>query len=250
VQAVCGGATSAYVNGANFTTSVPAGCTDTYEANETHATARLVSPGTYLAKICSATDRDWYKFTTPAGQPKVRITLGTLPLDYDVELYSSTNSTTPIASSTNGGTTSETINYNAGTGVATYYVRVFGYNNVFHTTSQYTLGIFTSATNFTRQGGPVQHVAKDAITVTEDHMEVWPNPASQNLFVNYLTNMESTGTLTLMDLAGHMVMKREMVLNTGANTIDLNISELADGMYVVRMQTPTAVLNAKVQVMR
>src|SRR6185436_3833911 len=109
-----------------------AACTDSYEANETFAAAKTIAVNTnILAKICAASDVDWFKFTTLSTATKVKVTLTTLPADYDLFLYNSSN--VLIASSVNSGTASETIIYNATT-AATYYVKVLGYNGAFSTT--------------------------------------------------------------------------------------------------------------------
>ncbi|MBL0017142.1 MAG: T9SS type A sorting domain-containing protein [Bacteroidetes bacterium] len=249
VQAVCSGGNSAYVAGANFTTSA-ATCTDSYEANETSATAKTITRNTnVLAKICTATDIDWFTFTTLSTAPKVKITLTTLPADYDVYLYAS-NGTTLLGSSTNGSTTSEAIIYNTSTVAATYRIKVVGYNGAFNTATSYTLRAGTQAANWTRMSGPQQTVAKEGVDVLVDEMQVWPNPTSQNLFVNYLATTEGAATMTIMDLSGRILVNRSVDLIAGANTIDVNMDALADGMYIVRMQTATTSRNAKVQVMR
>ncbi|HEX2899745.1 MAG TPA: GEVED domain-containing protein, partial [Bacteroidia bacterium] len=248
VQAVCGGSSGAYVAGSNFTTST-VGCTDNYEANETSATAKTIPTNTNIpAKICTATDIDWYTFNSTPLSPKVKITLTTLPADFDVYLYAS-NGTTLLGSGTNGGTTSEAIIYNTPTAAATYRVKVVGYNGAFSTTTNYTIRAGIQASNWTRMSGPTQTVAKEGIDVMEDEMQVWPNPTSQNLFVNYLSTTEGAATMTIMDLSGRILVNRPVSLIAGANTIDVNLEALADGMYIVRMQTATNTRNAKVQVM-
>ena len=48
---------------------------DSYEANDSFGTARAVSPGTYIARICPGTDEDWFRFDAAQGQ-SIRLTLG------------------------------------------------------------------------------------------------------------------------------------------------------------------------------
>lgn len=249
VQAVCSGSTSSYVAGTNFTTSAGS-CPDAYETNETAATAKSISTNTTItAKIATATDIDWFKFNTTSGAPKVKITLTNLPYDYDVVLYNSTG-TTQLGISQQGGTASETIIYNTPTTGATYTVKVYGFSGAFDNSLCYSLRASTSLTNFTRMSEGGLSVAKDPIVVDEDRMEVYPNPVAQNLFVNYLTNAEGAANVMIMDLSGHILVHRPMSLVSGANTMDLDISNLANGLYIVRVQTSTQTRNAKVQVMK
>lgn len=248
VQAVCSGANSSYVAGTNFTTS-SAACTDSYESNETAAAAKTIAVNTnILAKICSATDVDWFKFTTTSTNPKVKITLTTLPADYDVYLYNSTGATL-LGSSENGGTSSEQIVYNA-TAAATYTVRVIGYNGASSTTVNYTLRASTQATNWRIDPNFMEPVTpKDLSAIGGDELRVYPNPVAQNLFLNFTTLGEGAATVTMMDLSGRILHSMPMSLVPGSNVMDLSVADLADGMYIVRLQTANGVFNSKVQVL-
>ncbi|MGB7604857.1 MAG: pre-peptidase C-terminal domain-containing protein, partial [Lutisporaceae bacterium] len=101
----------------------------------TAAYGPLTSATTYNSYIYSSTDIDYYHFTTGATGT-ISVTLGNLPYDYDLYLYNSAG--TQVASSLNGGTTSETITYNS-TAVGKYYVKVIGYSGVYSTSVAYAL---------------------------------------------------------------------------------------------------------------
>lgn len=121
---------------------VAQGCPDIQEPNNTQATAGTIALATnYNALIATNTDNDYYKFTVAAGS-SITVSLTTLPFDYDVQLLNSAG--TVIGSSTNGGTTSETITYN-NAAAGTYTVRVFGYNGAFSATLCYTLRVTSTA---------------------------------------------------------------------------------------------------------
>ncbi len=146
VKTTCSNGTSAFSAAANFTTQavVSTGCTDNYESNNTSATSKVIPINTAItAKIGTATDIDWFTFTTTAAQPKFRIDLTNLPLDYDIELY---KNGVLIAYSQNDGTLAELITNNA-TSAATYKVKVYAYYGDFSNTNCYTLKVQTSSTN-------------------------------------------------------------------------------------------------------
>lgn len=111
-------------------------CTDTFEPNDssTQAYGPLTRGSSYSSKICSSTDVDWYKITV-ASAGTITLTL-TVPStnDYDMELYTSMW----VKGSYNGTGASESISYYAST-PGTYYIRVYGFNGSFNTTSSYTL---------------------------------------------------------------------------------------------------------------
>ena len=127
VQTVCAGATSAFTASATFTTSSATGCSDTYEANNTSATATAIASNTNIsALINSTTDVDWYSFTTTTPNTNIKVALSALPADYDVSLYNS--ALTLLGSSANTGTTAEQIISNTAT-AGTYYIKVNGFNS-------------------------------------------------------------------------------------------------------------------------
>ena len=115
---------------------------DTYEPNDTTATAYAIESGTtYNSYIYTSSDVDYYKLTT-TGSGTIAVSLSNLPKDYDLYLYNSSG--TQVASSTNGSTTSESISYSAAAG--TYYIKVIGYSSAYSTTQAYALrATFTSS---------------------------------------------------------------------------------------------------------
>lgn len=247
VQAVCGGGASAYVAGTNFTTSSP-GCTDAYETNETSGTAAIIAVNSDIsAKICTATDIDWFKFTTTASSPKVKITLTNLPADYDVKLYN--NSLSQIGISQNAGTNPETITYNGSSSGTTYYVHVYGYNGVYNTSTSYVLRASTRSSNWRDAGEPEPTVEKDLSGITEDVLHIYPNPVAQKLFLNYTTLVEGDADISVLDLSGRICYAQATLLNPGSNIVELNVADLSNGMYLVRVHTSSGTRNAKVQVM-
>ena len=126
VQAVCAGGSSSYTTSISFTTAAVSGCSDAWESNNTSGTAKTIAVNTNIQGIIgSSTDSDWFKFTNTTAASRIRINLTNLAADYDVRLYRGTS--TQVGISQNGGTTAEQIILNTTT-VATYYVRVYGYN--------------------------------------------------------------------------------------------------------------------------
>ncbi|MCC3160576.1 N-acetylmuramoyl-L-alanine amidase [Hymenobacter sp. 15J16-1T3B] len=119
------------------------GCpTDSYESNGTLSTAPAIGVNVNnTAYICPAGDVDWYRFTSSSTNNNLKITLTNVPVDYDMELYNAAG--TLLYSSTQPGTTAETITYN-GAPAATYYVKVYGYNNN-TSTAAYTLRVSTQS---------------------------------------------------------------------------------------------------------
>ncbi|MGB6047350.1 MAG: M12 family metallo-peptidase [Flavobacteriales bacterium] len=142
VLSECGSEMSTYSSIATFTTVAP--CPDAMEPNDTRGTAGPISvPGSVNALIAVAGDQDYYSFSL-ASTGDITLNLSGLAGDYDLQLLESSG--TVVASSYNGGTTSEYIGYpNAVAG--TYFARVYGYSGAFSATQCYTLTVYVSGQN-------------------------------------------------------------------------------------------------------
>lgn len=230
VQAVCSSSSSAYSGAITFTTT-GGGCTDTWESNNSSSTAKTIGVNTDIqALISSTTDIDWFKFNNTSSQPRIRINLTNLPADYDIRLYRGT--TTLIATAQLGGTSSEQIIHNTST-VATYYLRVYGYNGAYSTTQCYNLRANISATNW-REG-----VLDDAIELepveASGLMGVYPNPATDKVMIDYLANGEGVIQMQLFDAMGRQVVMAQESTVEGPATYGLPLPALSNGMYVLHI---------------
>jgi len=114
------------------------------EPNNTFSTACLIVTGA-TSYIWPASEQDWFKFNVPASSASrtIVINLTSIPSteNYDISLYSPTN--TSVASSTNLGSTNETIAYQLPNGaVGEYRILVFPKTaSDFHQTDSYVLDV-------------------------------------------------------------------------------------------------------------
>ncbi len=244
VQAVCSSGTSAYVAGANFTTSAATGttCTDTYESNNSKSTAKTIAKNTDIsALIGTSTDVDWFTFTTTSSDMKVKINLSNLAGDYDVKLY---KSSTLVATSQNSGTTAEQIIYNA-TSTGTYYVYVYGYSGAFSASQCYTLRASTSSTNFVRLSSGA---AEDNVE-TPVSFNVYPNPVRDIANVELTAGeKEESYTLSVFDITGRQVTSQQGLNNKENRMVQVDCSGLSNGMYIVRIESGNAVEARRIMV--
>ena len=132
-------------NGTGGTGGAGNACTDNYESNNTSSAAKAIAVNTSItAKIGTANDVDWFSFATTSANPKIKISLSNLPLDYDVFLY---RNNVLVGSSENDGINAEQIILNNGA-VGTYKMKVIGYNSVFSASNCYQLKARISNANF------------------------------------------------------------------------------------------------------
>lgn len=235
VQTVCASGSSAFSSSATFTTLSASACTDNYESNNTASAAKTAPLNSnFNGLITPSTDVDWFKIVTTSSATRVKVDLTTLPADYDMVLYKS-NGTTKLATSANGGTTSETLKYNATT-AGTYYLKVYGYNGATSATSCYTLRVSTSASNFRTDGS--NDGAVEAMEVTaEPALKLFPNPASDKLNAEFISNTAGAVTFTVYNLSGQRVLTTVSEATEGYNTQSINTATLSNGVYVLEITT-------------
>ncbi|MFN5415505.1 MAG: GEVED domain-containing protein [Flavobacteriia bacterium] len=233
VRTNCTSGASAYTVGTNFaTTAATTGCTDSYESNETLATAKLISTGSNLtAKIGSSTDVDWFKFANTSTLKNIKVTVTNLPADYDLYMYNSAG--TLLYKSENGNTTSEAITYNNAP-VATYYIKIVGYNGANNANSCYTFRATRSSTALKDSDGDEEIISTTKID--ETIFSVMPNPSVDGKFVFNLSN-DFTGTVNVVvyDEAGRIVIQNE--INKGETFLKeaIDLSDKNKGMYIVKV---------------
>jgi hypothetical protein len=233
VRTTCSSGTSAYTTGTNFTTlAATSTCSDTYESNNTLSAAKTIAVNTNIpALIGTSTDIDWFKFTNTSTQKNIRVTLSNLPADYDLRLYNSAG--TLLYSSENGGTTSESITYNNAP-VATYYIRVRGYNGAFSSSACYRVNAGISSTAFKLDmSGEYGEEANESLETT---ISLFPNPSTDGRFTCHMTS-ELTGTVKMQvfDAAGRVIETRTMDKTEQFMKVDIDLSNNERGMYYVKL---------------
>jgi len=76
-------------------------------------------------------------------------------------------------------------------------------------------------------------------------VKIFPNPANDNLYVNFSNTVPDTYSCTLLDAAGKLVWAADV--NTATrNTLSVNTSTLAEGVYVVSVKNEQATYQQKV----
>ncbi|MBL7772854.1 MAG: T9SS type A sorting domain-containing protein [Chitinophagaceae bacterium] len=228
VSTNCASGSSAYSAASSFTTSAPAGsCSNNYESNNTRATAATIPINTNISSMIGSNgDKDYFKITTTTAQPKLQVTLTTLPFDYDMRLYNASG--TLIASSVASGTTNEIIKYNTATVGSTYYIYVYGYNGAFSATQCYTLNASTSATNWRLDGSENSLSDKTDLTI-------YPNPVSDKLTVQYFATAGTHTSGIVYNSIGQRVVTTQEEAIEGENKLTINTRELKNGIYILEL---------------
>ena len=73
--------------------------------------------------------------------------------------------------------------------------------------------------------------------ITIDGM--FPNPATTVVNLMKSSPVKDKLTMTVVDMSGRTMMQRSMNVETGSNTLPVDVSGLAGGTYMVRMISST-----------
>lgn len=243
VQTVCSSGSSSFTSSTNFTTTGGGGsCSDTYESNNTSSTAKTISVGvTHQALIGSSTDVDWFKFTTSSPNTKIKVSLTSLPADYDVKLYNASVSQKGV--SENGGTTDEQIIWNTN-GAGTRYIQVYGWSGAMSTTDCYDLLVQTSSSSWKTDGSE---------TVLGDSYDnailgIVPNPVVSGtaMYVHYFSVQEDNNVqIVITDVLGNVMQVSNAAAVYGENMLEVNTQNLTSGMYILQISNGKSRYNEK-----
>lgn len=206
------------------------GCTDVYESNNTRSAAKTIGVNTAItAMIGTATDVDYFKFTTTTSAPKIKVNLSSLPGDYDLYLYNASG--TQIASSANSGTTAEQIIYNTATAGATYYIRVKGYNSAYSATQCYNLLVSTSGVNYKTSNTETIETKAPEITFIAA-----PNPTNGKVSIELTGAVYGEYMLQIYDQTGRIVVSESGdKADNNPFVISTDLSAYQSGMYFIRL---------------
>ncbi|MEO5674368.1 MAG: GEVED domain-containing protein [Chitinophagales bacterium] len=232
----------------DYTLSISSGgggtCSNTPEPNNTKGTAAAIAVDVdLLSQITPATDQDWYSFANTSNSKNIKVTLGTLPGDYDIKLYNPSG--TNVVTSQNGGTSSETMIYNTST-VGTYKIKVYSYNNLASSSTLcYTLHVYTGANPFRLAEGE-----QDASSSGKSEISVFPNPGFDNVTVQFSSEAKEDAVLNVYNLVGQKMFSTSLLALEGINAFNLDVNNYSKGNYIVEVINENGILRSQFVVMK
>ena len=143
--------------------------------------------------------------------------------------------------------------YNANSNPPTLYQRFDIYNmpvGIYNVDFRKMKINFVSDNYDQRDGFELSYYAIDAV---EDHsgledISVYPNPATDDLYMSFSLTESATVRCRLTDLAGRTISVESFAADAGTNLHTLNVASLAPGFYILEMSTPMGKSIRKVMV--
>ncbi|HYV90360.1 MAG TPA: T9SS type A sorting domain-containing protein [Chitinophagales bacterium] len=237
VQTTCsGGSTSSFSASANFTTLSSNPCTETFEPNGTKNTAASISVGVDISsQISISGDIDWYSFTNTTGASNIKVTLTTLPANYNETLHNSSNA--QVAVSKKSGTQDESMIFNTSV-IGTYKIKVVGANGEFSNTQCYTLHVYTSSTPFKLGDG-------FPLALSDNTLKVYPNPNAGVMTLEYISNADAMIQVRIFDITGKLLVDEQQQIVEGANVLHPDLTKLVSGAYFIEVSNGNDISRGK-----
>ena len=79
---------------------------------------------------------------------------------------------------------------------------------------------------------------------------VFPNPANHMTRINLNSGLQQNASLEILSADGKRVLQQNIFLETGANNIDVDISNMDNGLHYIRVQTATDIKTEKLLIIK
>jgi hypothetical protein len=75
------------------------------------------------------------------------------------------------------------------------------------------------------------------IPAVSDGILIYPNPTNGNFILSFTGNDNSESSIRIFNLAGQVVLEKQVTSSTGLNTINFDFSTYSQGMYILELAT-------------
>ena len=91
----------------------------------------------------------------------------------------------------------------------------------------------------TKSAGPCTYFEACKSTLELDDLEVFPNPANQNITIRFSMSQGTNGKISLINVSGALVKTiiPERSFDAGLNSFDVNLSDISPGVYLISIAT-------------
>jgi len=211
----------------------------------------LTALGTCTTALNTAPGK-WHTFTSPTSQVVTLTTCNATGFDTKLGVFSGTCSNLTCIAGNDDATCTfsglrSTVTFTA-TGGVTYLIYVTGFGTA---TGAYVLSATCVSTLAGEVTTPQIHEELQTVSNELNVGELFPNPvANTNVSVKINSPEAANARVNIFDNMGRAVRTIETELYAGANTVELNLDQLATGTYFVAIQVGKETVRRKLLIMR
>ena len=75
---------------------------------------------------------------------------------------------------------------------------------------------------------------------------IYPNPSRDIFNISFIVTKKQNLTISILDLLGEYVMKKQIVQFTGEYKEQVNLGSYSNGFYFLKIESPNEVINKKI----
>lgn len=144
--------------------------------------------------------------------------------------------------------------YGAGTTIPAgqgFYVHTSGSNPTL--TIPESAKTSSNSSNFLRTGSFSNTTSKTPVKPGNNNtalskLNVYPNPSNGIMNITFDNYNSSECVVMIKDMTGKTVYSENRSLNSGSNTLDLSVTDLQKGLYILEIQTAEGLVNSKIAI--
>ena len=87
-------------------------------------------------------------------------------------------------------------------------------------------------------------------TSSPRNVNIFPNPAQDNLVIEINTNLFKELKVEVLNLLGQTILQKDFSLDPGINTQQINLTDLQNGLYMIKLQSGKAIFTQKLVIKR
>jgi Metallo-peptidase family M12/Secretion system C-terminal sorting domain len=176
----------------------------------------------------------------------VYVYLFNLPADYDLQLFDSYGNL--VSTSNTSGNGDEYVYYPYAYDYV-YYARVYSSYGDYNASQCYS--VFNYSTYYDWGGGYAPNVNQEEIVDGQDQtVRVFPNPAYDNVNVNIPAFDLGNTEVVIFDQLGNQVFQKTIGASKTSSIQMFDISNFANGMYLMQIVQDKRIVNQKINVLR
>jgi chitodextrinase len=103
------------------------------------------------------------------------------------------------------------------------------------TAQRWKFNLVSTGTTSARMSDRTALTIEEPGAVSAFSLQLKPNPASSNVSVLYTSGSAGEATISLTDMSGHVVVHKKVKLEAGTNNLQMDVSALPGGIYIVKM---------------
>ena len=90
---------------------------------------------------------------------------------------------------------------------------------------------------------------ENIITISDEiltpEFRLFPNPVEDNLFISFQSNQDQSIGIQIIDTKGQVIISREVLVHNGNYIENIDVSNLNEGMYMVKVSGKTKKLGTR-----